>query len=115
MTIGIELESQNRNLKLIQPLDKATPMWVKGDKCRIIQVIPNLLGNTLKFAKSGSVLVNAKNDRKSNEVDVSLKDTSSRSKSRNTATTIFKICIEIISRMRFGFIYLQRHCRQDAG
>lgn len=50
-------------------------MWVKGDKCRIIQVIPNLLGNTLKFAKSGSVLVNAKNDRKSNEVHVSVKDT----------------------------------------
>ncbi len=28
-------------------------MWVKGDKYRIIQVISNLLGNTLKFAKGG--------------------------------------------------------------
>ena len=47
-------------------------MWVKGDKYRIIS---NLLGNTLKFAKGVSVLVNAKNDRKSNEVVVSVKDT----------------------------------------
>jgi signal transduction histidine kinase len=41
----------------------------------LFKVIPNLLGNTLKFAKSRSVLVNAKNDPKSNEVDVSVKDT----------------------------------------
>lgn len=33
------------------------------------------MGNTLKFAKSGNVLVNAKNDRKSNEVVVSVIDT----------------------------------------
>jgi signal transduction histidine kinase len=32
-------------------------------------------GNTLKFAKDGTVLVNAKNDRKSNEVVVCVKDT----------------------------------------
>ena len=75
MTIRISLKAKIEIFKLIQQLDKATPMWVKGDKCRIIQVIPNPLGNTLKFAKSGSVLVNAKNDRKSNEVDVSVKDT----------------------------------------
>jgi signal transduction histidine kinase len=50
-------------------------MWVEGDKYRIIQVISNLLGNTLKFAKDGTVLVNAKNDRKGNEVVVSVKDT----------------------------------------
>ncbi|MRN41915.1 MAG: hypothetical protein FIO02_12880, partial [Nitrosopumilales archaeon] len=70
-----QLGNQNRNLKLIQQLDNASPMWVKGDKYRIIQVISNLLGNTLKFAKGGRVLVNAKNDRKSNEVVVSVKDT----------------------------------------
>ena len=33
------------------------------------------MGNTLKFAKDGTVLVNAKNDRKGNEVVVSVKDT----------------------------------------
>ena len=70
-----QIGDQNRNLKLIQQLDNASPMWVEGDKYRIIQVISNLLGNTLKFAKDGTVLVNAKNDRKSNEVVVSVKDT----------------------------------------
>jgi two-component system sensor histidine kinase VicK len=70
-----QLGNQNRNLKLIQQLDNASPMWVEGDKYRIIQVISNLLGSTLKFAKGGTVLVNAKNDRKSNEVVFSVKDT----------------------------------------
>jgi signal transduction histidine kinase len=69
-----QIGNQNRNLKLIQQLDNASPMWVEGDKYRIIQVISNLLGNTLKFAKDGTVLVNAKNDRKSNVV-VCVKDT----------------------------------------
>jgi two-component system sensor histidine kinase VicK len=50
-------------------------MLVEGDKYRIIQVISNLLSNTLKFAKDRTVLVNAKNDWKGNEVVVSVKDT----------------------------------------
>jgi signal transduction histidine kinase len=39
-----QIGHQNRNLKLIQQLDNASPMWVEGDKYRIIQVISNLLG-----------------------------------------------------------------------
>ncbi|HMH10831.1 MAG TPA: HAMP domain-containing sensor histidine kinase [Candidatus Nitrosopolaris rasttigaisensis] len=65
----------NKNLKLIQQRTTEAQCGVEGDKYRIIQVISNLLGNTLKFAKDGTVLVNAKNDRKGNEVVDSVKDT----------------------------------------
>jgi|SRR5712691_653063 len=48
-----QIGDQNRDLKLIQQLDNASPVWVEGGKYRIIQAISNLLGNTLKFAKDG--------------------------------------------------------------
>jgi signal transduction histidine kinase len=45
-----QLGNQNKNLKLIQQLTTEAQCGVEGDKYRIIQVISNLLGNTLKFA-----------------------------------------------------------------
>ena len=48
-------------------------IFIEADKGRITQVISNLLSNTAKFTKEGSIRVAA--ERKSSQIVISVKDT----------------------------------------
>ncbi|MDQ3835943.1 MAG: ATP-binding protein, partial [Thermoproteota archaeon] len=66
-----------RELKLIL-LNADKPIFVVADKERISQVLSNLVGNALKFTKSGTISVSveeAKNGDKSKEFIINVKDT----------------------------------------
>ncbi len=46
-------------VELRMSFDSAVPTWVMGDKIRLQQIFTNLIGNALKFTKSGSVAIEA--------------------------------------------------------
>jgi PAS domain S-box-containing protein len=70
--------SQN-NLSLQIDIDQCIPRWLLGDETRIRQIIINLVGNALKFTKSGGIHVMVEMISGSGEdpvrVKISVKDT----------------------------------------
>ncbi|MFV8327998.1 ATP-binding protein [Flavobacterium sp. ZS1P14] len=76
-----------KNIDLILNLDKNVPHYVFGDSIRLKQILVNLIGNALKFTKSGHILLDIYN--KSNPADktaaliFSVKDTGIGIKQQN--------------------------------
>jgi signal transduction histidine kinase len=70
-----QIERKNNNeqdLKIVYE-SKDDTIFVHADKARIIQVISNLINNSLKFTKSGEISVTS--EKKDGHVIVSVKDT----------------------------------------
>jgi signal transduction histidine kinase len=80
----IEINKRNSNVKLLyKPDSSEPPIFVNADKGRIIQVLSNLLSNSIKFTDEGSISINAttishkKNDQDREEAMITIKDTGS--------------------------------------
>lgn len=71
-------QAQKQNLELSLRLPSNIPRFVKGDAPRLRQVLTNLLGNALKFTRSGEIAVGvtleAENDGR-HVVRISVRDT----------------------------------------
>ena len=67
---------QGKELRIIFDQRKRTPLFVKGDKSRLFEVLSNLIGNAIKFTDSGgSITVTAERTAAKNEAVVTIKDT----------------------------------------
>jgi signal transduction histidine kinase len=58
---------------MYEPIEE--PIFVNADKARIIQVLSNLLNNTLKFTKEGNIIISIKKTIEEQQVMLSIKDT----------------------------------------
>jgi signal transduction histidine kinase len=67
---------QGKELKIIFDQRQRAPLFVKGDKSRLFEVLSNLIGNAIKFTDSGgTITVTAEKTAAKNEAIVSIKDT----------------------------------------
>jgi two-component system, OmpR family, sensor histidine kinase VicK len=67
---------QEKALKIIFDQREKAPLFVKGDKSRLFEVLSNLIGNAIKFTDSGgTITVTAEKTAAKNEAIVSIKDT----------------------------------------
>ena len=67
---------QEKVLKIIFDQREKAPLFVKGDKSRLFEVLSNLIGNAIKFTDSGgTITVTAEKTADKNEAIVSIKDT----------------------------------------
>jgi signal transduction histidine kinase len=67
---------QGKALKIIFDQREKAPLFVKGDKSRLFEVLSNLIGNAIKFTGSGgTITVTAEKTAAENEAIVSIKDT----------------------------------------
>jgi two-component system sensor histidine kinase VicK len=67
---------QGKELKIIFDQRESAPLFVKGDKSRLFEVLSNLIGNAIKFTDSGgTITVTAEKTAAKNEAIVSIKDT----------------------------------------
>ncbi len=67
---------QGKELKIIFDQRERAPLFVKGDKSRLFEVLSNLIGNAIKFTDSGgTITVTAEKTADKNEAVVSIKDT----------------------------------------
>ncbi|HIJ81660.1 MAG TPA: response regulator [Desulfuromonadales bacterium] len=51
--------ANEKGLKLIEQIDPAVPLFLKGDPGRLRQVITNLIGNSIKFTERGEITIAA--------------------------------------------------------
>ncbi len=75
-----KMRTEKKGIRFIYNAKENIPTAVIGDEIRVRQIIYNLLGNALKFTKSGSISLIVKYDRESSEfvkVKISIIDTGS--------------------------------------
>lgn len=74
----IVTKAQEKNIELVQLIDKSISSSIVGDVTRLRQIIINLLNNAIKFTDSGEIVLSAKAkriDKKYHEIHMSIKDT----------------------------------------
>ena len=67
--------AESKGLELTCSLPVGEPLWVKGDKHRLKQVLTNLIGNAIKFTDVGGVEVGLKCERADDEATFSIQIT----------------------------------------
>nr|WP_314896114.1 response regulator [uncultured Flavobacterium sp.] len=76
-----------KNIDLILNIDKNVPQYVFADSIRLKQILVNLIGNALKFTKSGQILLDIYNKsnfvKKTAAINFSVKDTGIGIKQQN--------------------------------
>lgn len=67
---------QGKELEIIFDQRESAPLFVRGDKSRLFEVLSNLIGNAIKFTDSGgTITVTAEKSVAKKEAIVSIKDT----------------------------------------
>jgi two-component system, OmpR family, sensor histidine kinase VicK len=67
---------KGKELEIIFDQRESAPLFVKGDKSRLFEVLTNLIGNAIKFTDSGgTITITAEKSAVKNEAMVSIKDT----------------------------------------
>lgn len=56
---GIRVSAQNKNLVYEFRISQNSPRYLRGDSLRLGQILLNLLGNSLKFTKTGKIILSA--------------------------------------------------------
>jgi len=69
------LRAADKGLQVQLQLQLPRPCWVRGDAARLRQVLDNLLGNALKFTRSGSITLQARPGDRPDWVALSVADT----------------------------------------
>lgn len=64
-----------KNLKVYYRANNLTRALVYADKNKLKQVVTNLINNAIKFTKKGSISINLKRNKSTNEVIVNVEDT----------------------------------------
>jgi signal transduction histidine kinase len=75
LATDLSVTAKNKGLKLTFETDNKSPYTVKGDMEKIRQVILNLLDNSIKYTKEGSLTVKLSKDEKTNKILWSVADT----------------------------------------
>jgi PAS domain S-box-containing protein len=58
----LSLRTQEKGLKLTLLIDDDVPLLLKGDARRLRQIVTNLVGNSIKFTDSGSILLHIRKE-----------------------------------------------------
>ena len=67
---------KGKELEIIFDQRESAPLFVKGDKSRLFEVLTNLIGNAIKFTDSGgTITITAEKSAVKNDAMVSIKDT----------------------------------------
>ena len=119
----IQVQNKVRSDTEILFTPKEDVILVEADKGRLIQVISNLLDNSLKFTKparegeKGKIHISS--EKKDNQATVSIMDTGMGIEHRNISKAFFEICLEVLLRYRLRTLYLKKYNRrtwwQDMG
>ncbi len=71
----LDVQAREKTLDLILPKALNTPLFVRADPVRLKQVLVNVVGNSIKFTKVGSVTLGTTVDRAKGEVEIRVVDT----------------------------------------
>jgi len=71
----LSVTAEKKGLKLSFETDKKSPYTVKGDMEKIRQVIMNFIDNSIKYTKTGNIVVKLVKDEKTKKVIFSVTDT----------------------------------------
>lgn len=71
LSLASTITTENKDIDLVSFCDESLPMWSKGDKTRLRQILTNLVGNAIKFTKKGHIHVVARcNDINSSQQQI---------------------------------------------